>query len=198
MESQLLQIIEFLVQQQFYKPDDIIMDRTKDQRIHVENSGQAIYKFVSLLSAGLSLIIEGNYKKYLEMLKKHFDFDENKVVQNFFKQISFLRSEEREPGLTVTFLLGEVLGDVRETVFKRYLQQIRERLSNHPKGADINFEEVIAQTYERNEPNIALIYNLCFLKFIAKVDNSLTLQETTKALLEKYTRQFIGTIIKED
>lgn len=175
------------------------MDRTKEQRIHVENSGQAIYKFISLLSAGLPIILAGDYTKYLVMLKKHFEFDETKVIRKFSKQVSFLSPEEKEPGLIVTFLLGEVLGDVRETLFKKYLQQIKRELKTQlktKKKTGISFEDVTANAFERNDQNISLIYNLCFLKFIAEVVNSPDLGRVTDSLLNKYTNQFIESVIR--
>ena len=194
MDPQLIQVIEFLVRQQFYKPDDIIMDRTKDQRIHIKNSGQAIFDFISLLSADLSVILDGNHKTYLEKLNRKFKFDIEKVYQNFLKRISTLEPEDRAPHLVVTFLLGDLLGDIRDTVFKQYLQKIKNQVAER-KAEKINFEEVIGKAYERNEPNIAIIYNLCFLKFIAEAVKSNNLQKLTESLLIEYTNQFIDNVM---
>ncbi|NVM53332.1 MAG: hypothetical protein HWN66_06475 [Candidatus Helarchaeota archaeon] len=192
MESQLLEILEFLVRQQFYKPEDIIMDRTKDQRIRVESSGKAIRQFISLLAKDLSDIIAGKYKDYLDKLRTYFNFRIDDVFKSFTERISHIDQEERAYHLIVTFLIGDLLGDIRDQIFKKKLQEIKKRLRNQlgenkdAEQFEADFKTLTGNSFERNEPNIALIYNLCFLEFIAGVVHDDALKQTTKNLLGKY------------
>lgn len=197
MESQLRQVIEFLVRQQFYKPVDIIMDRSKEQEIHVKDSGQAIEQFTAILSDGLPKILEGAYESYLDKLRKKITFNREVVQRLFYKRLMQLSQEEMMPQLIVTFLMGGVISDIREKNFKIRLQILKQRFLDRMqqvKKGDFDFDDIITASFERNDRNIALIYSLSFLEFIAKTVQLKELLEHVESLLAEYMTRFIENL----
>lgn len=195
--EQLQVLVEYLVRQQFYEPEDIILDRTKIQKIHIRTSGQAVNQFTDLLSQDLSEIVTENYRAYLEKVKLHFDFELEKLFQSFSNRISLMEPGDRAVPLLASFLLGELLGDIRERVFEQYLQEIKTRYKTQfTKNEDAekfeqDFKQMTCDSFERNDPNIAIIYNLCFLEFIARVVKDDKLKRTSRILLGKYMNRFV-------
>jgi hypothetical protein len=201
MESLLPDLIEYLVRQQFNPRGDIITDRMKGKKVYIQNAGQAIKKFIELLLKDSSDVSEANYKTYLQKLSKEFNIDLDEVENNFSARLSRLEGEASDLHIIATLLFGELLGSIRERVFNQTLTEIKNRLIENLKikdGSKAEFEENFkTQTcnlFQRNNENISLLYNLCFLDFIAETVHSYKLKKTVKIQLGKYMNRVVKEI----
>ncbi|HUX98968.1 MAG TPA: hypothetical protein VMV49_05405 [Candidatus Deferrimicrobium sp.] len=198
MESTLPDLLEYLVRQQFNPRGDIITDRMKGKKVHIQTAGQAIKKFIELLLKDSSDVLEANYKTYLKKLSKEFHIDLDEVQNNFSERLSRLEGEANDLPIIATLLFGELLGNIRERVFNQILTEIKNRLIENLKikdGSKAKFEENFkTQTcdlFQRNNENISLLYNLCFLEFIAETVHSYKLSRVLKILLGKYMNRVV-------
>ncbi|MFX1298162.1 MAG: hypothetical protein ACFFD2_25330 [Promethearchaeota archaeon] len=193
MEAQLREMIMYLVKQQFSGKGDIIIDRMKTQTVKITGSGRVIDKFIDILGENVSEILMGNFKKYLKEICDKCGLEMEGIFQSFSERIAVLEPEEQNAMLILSTLMGEFLGAIRDASFAETLLEIQNRVKKGLKldeAANLEFEkdftEKVGNLFERNEPNLSFLYNLCFLEFIARLHHSQKVRRTTKIILGKY------------
>jgi len=199
MELQLNEVITFLVRQQFAREGDVITDSTKSQEVHIKGSSRVINRFIKILTENLPDFIAGNYEQYLKKICNYSQLNEaDEIFQAFSAKIGILEPEDMIPPLILTSLMGEFLGKIREKAFKQTLAEIKRRTKVQLKITDENdfeiertIDEKIRDLFQRNESNISLLYNLCFLEYLAILANSPKVQRTARILLGKYMNQVV-------
>jgi len=204
MESQILELIDYLVRQQFSKGGDFITDRMKGQKVHVKYAGRIIQSFCDLLSGksdNMQDLLSGNYEKYLEKLCLALNLDAIKILQAYQNRTAILEPEDRTPPIILTSLLGELLSTIRERAFNETLQEIKTRFKklqgnydNNKEISDLELDNQISELFQKNDMNISLLYNLSFLEFIAITTHSQKVKRTTKILLGKYINRVVETL----
>ena len=203
MEEQLREMVSYLVKQQFARSGDYITDRMKYQNVRIQGSGAAINQFIEILTDELSLLIEGKYDKYLEEICDKCNVEKAEIAEAFSARVSILESEDKIPPLILTSLLGEFLGRIRGGAFKETLQEIKNRVKkrlnitkNPSKKFDQEFDDKIGNLFQRNEPNISILYNLCYLIFIADLVRAPKVKRTSKIQLGKYMNRLVEKLSK--
>ena len=203
MEEQLREMVAYLVKQQFARSGDYITDRMKYQNIRIQGSGAAINQFIEILTDKLSLLIEGFYDTYLEEICSSCNIDKAEITKAFSTRVSILESEDRTPPLILTSLLGEFLGRIREGAFQETLQEVKNRVKkrlkitkNPSKEFDKEFDDKIGNLFQGNEPNISILYNICFLMFIADLVEAPRVKRTSKIQLGKYMNRLVEKLSK--
>ncbi|MFX1295474.1 MAG: hypothetical protein ACFFD2_11580 [Promethearchaeota archaeon] len=201
MESQLLEMINYFVKQQFIKSDDIITDRTKYYELHITGSSRVVNKFIKLFTRDISCFIQGKYKRYLKKLCDSCRIEIEEIYKSFSDRIDNLEPENTNQPLIFTSLIGEFLGKIRECVFKQTIQKIKDRVKNRLKITEKStqkfeeeFKNKIEALFQCNEPNISLLYNLSFLEFITKIVHSNKVKRTSKILLGKHVNRVVKKI----
>ncbi|MHA1276404.1 MAG: hypothetical protein ACTSQI_15285 [Candidatus Helarchaeota archaeon] len=203
MDVQLREIVSFLVKQQFARDNDTISDRMKSQKLHITGSSKLIAQFIDLLARDLSEIIAGNYENYLKEICHYCDLEMAEIVHAFSERIAILEPEDHTPPLILTSLLSEFLGKIREKAFKGALQEIKRRViidqqipDYELQGFNRRFKKLITDLFQRNESNISLLYNLCFLIFLADLLNFNKVKRTTKILQGRYMNRLVQKLSK--
>jgi hypothetical protein len=201
MQPEILELIEYLVRQQFSRGGDLITDRMKQQQVQVRYAGRIIQGFIELLTENIEDILTGNTKRYLENVCGALNIDAQKILQSFLNRTAVLESEDKTPPIIVTSLLGELLGNIRERAFNETLQEIKTRLKKRQGGsnggdglAEMKLDHRIAELFQRNDANISLLYNLSFLEYIAITIRSPKVKRTTRILLGKYINRVVETL----
>jgi hypothetical protein len=203
MDGQLREMVSYLVKQQFAREGDNITDRMKSQNLHITGSGRVIEGFIDLLAEDLAEIVAGNYENYLESICINCSLDMHEIFQGFLDRVALLEPEDKSPLLLLTSLLSEFLGKIRDEAFEGALGEIKNRVMQKRRITDINlqkfelkFEEVVGDLFQRNEPNISLLYNLCFLIFLADLLKSPKVVRTTKILQGRFMNRVVDKISK--
>jgi len=201
MQSEILELIDYLVRGQFSKGGDFITDRMKKQRVQVRYAGRIIQGFIDLLAENIQDILTGAYEKYLVNLCSALNIDSEKILQAYLKKSAVLEAADMTPPIVVTSLLGELLGTIRERAFNETLQEIKNRfkkrrgdLDREEGISDVKVDDRIAELFQRNDDNISLLYNLSFLEFLAGTIHSPKVKRTTKILLGKYINRVVETL----
>ncbi|MDD1779520.1 MAG: hypothetical protein LUQ65_15260 [Candidatus Helarchaeota archaeon] len=201
MQPEILELIEYMIRQQFSLGGDLITDRMKKQRIHVTYAGRIIQGFIELLTANIQDILTGNCEKYLGNICNALKIDAQKILQAFLNRTAVLEAEDKTPPIIVTSLFGELLGNIRERAFNETLQEIKTRLKKREGGsngedqlAEVKLDDRIAELFQRNDDNISLLYNLSFLEYIAVTIHSEKVRRTAKILLGKYINRVVETL----
>ncbi len=203
MDGQLREMISYLVKQQFARDGDNITDRMKSQNLHITGAGRVIEGFIDLLAEDLAEIVAGNYENYLENICINCSLDMHEIFQGFLDRVALLEPEDKSPPLLLTSLLSEFLGKIREEAFEGALGEIKNRVMQRRRVRDVElqefegkFEEVVGNLFQQNEPNISLLYNLCFLIFLADLLNSRKVVRTTKILQGRFMNRVVEKISK--
>jgi hypothetical protein len=203
MDAQLREMITFLVKQQFVRKGDIITDRMKIQDVKIVGSGRIINKFLDLLFKNIPDLTEGNYEDYLTKICSACNIEVGGMFQAFSRRVSILNPEDQIPPLMLSTLMGEFLGTIREVAFSGTLMEIKNRVLRKLKLADnakLEFEKEFAENvgnlHERNEVNLSLLYNLCFLEFLADLMHSPKVKKTSRIQLGKYMNRVVELLSK--
>jgi hypothetical protein len=201
MQSEILELIDYLVRQQFSRGGDFITDRMKQQRVQVRYAGRIIQGFIDLLTENIQDILTGNCEKYLGNLCGALNIDSKKILQAYLNRTAVLDAEDKTPPIIVTSLLGELLGTIRERAFNETLQEIKTRLKKRQGGSngddqmsEVKVDDRISELFQRNDANISLLYNLSFLEYIAGTIHSQKVKRTAKILLGKYINRVVETL----
>lgn len=201
MQPEILELIDYLIRQQFSVGGDVITDRMKKQRVQVRYAGRIIQGFFELLTENIQDILTGNCEKYLGNVCGALNIDAKKILQAYLNRTAVLEAEDKTPPIIITSLLGELLGNIRERAFNETLQEIKTRLKKRRGGSngddqleEVNLDDRIAELFQRNDENISLLYNLSFLEFIAITIHSEKVKRTAKILLGKYINRVVETL----
>ncbi len=200
MEAQLVEMLNFLVKQQFIREGDIVTDRMKTKEVHIRGSGRAIKDFIRLLNDNISLVVEEKYENYLDTLCGICDLDIQRVMEAFSARLPVLEEHDRTPPLMLSMLMAEFLGKIRERAFEETLEEIKRRtrwdlkISEGDEEFEQRFDDIIKDFFQRNEPNLSLLYNLCFLDFIAMIIHSNKVRRTVKIILGLYMNKVVEKV----
>jgi hypothetical protein len=201
MQPEILELIEYLVRQQFSKGGDVITDRMKKAHVQVKYAGRIIQGFIELLTANVQDVLTGDCERYLGNVCSALNIDAKKILQAYLQRTAVLEAEDKTPPIIVTSLLGELLGNIRERAFNETLHEIKTRLKERRGGsngedqlAEVKLDDRIAELFQRNDENISLLYNLSFLEFIAVTIHSQKVRRTAKILLGKYINRVVETL----
>lgn len=201
MQSEIRELIDYLVRGQFSQGGDFITDRLRKQRVQVRYAGRIIQGFIDLLSENIQDILTGNYEKYLKNLCSALNIDSEKILQGFLRKSAVLEAADITPPIVLTSILGELMGLIRERAFNETLQEIKNRFKQRRGGtngegeiSEVKVDDRIAELFQRNDENISLLYNLSFLEYLASAIHSPKVKRTTKILLGKYINRVVETL----
>jgi hypothetical protein len=202
MQPEIIDLINYLVRQQFSRGGDVITDRMKRQEVQVRYAGRIIQGFIDLLTENIEdFLTSGNTERSLTNICNALNIDAQKILQAYLNRTAILESEDKTPPIIVTSLLSELLGNIRERAFNETLQEIKTRWKQRQRGtngedqlAEVKLDDRIAELFQRNDANISLLYNLSFLEYIAITIRSPKVKRTTKILLGKYINRVVETL----
>ena len=204
-------IVKFLLYQQFYYGNDIIYGRTREISESINGSGKVIEKFLEILISNLHLIRKKKYIEYLELFSLNFfNINVNKIYQSFLEELNNIGTNI-DFNLIISIFIGKLLQHLREQCFNEILSEIRiilieklARLKTRSSELKSKLEEVVEAKLEKlhnlfalNSPEISLIYNLAFLKFLAFKLEEFKVYKTTIKLLNKYIEIVSNKLIDE-
>lgn len=203
------EVIKYLLFQQFYYGEDVIYGRTRDVSEYISGSGYVIEAFLKILVKDIQLIRDKKYKEYLEIFSNNgYGFNYEAVYDRFLNTCKNL-NQELTPQLVTSFLVSEMLMEIRKDCFDETLNEIRIILIEYVTRSnkkrknqmDLDLESIINQKMEKmrhlysiNSKDIGMIYNLSFLKMIAfKIEDFKVYKHTTK-LLQKYIENVVALL----
>lgn len=205
------EVIKFLLFQQFYYGDDIIYGRTRDVSVVVRGSGEIIEKFYINLVEQISLIRQHQYKDYLQYFNDFiFPINTKDIYIRFKGAYDNIEKDQLTPQIITSFLLSEILVEIRKKCFDEALNEIKiiliEKVTKFNKELDTEKKLEISedfvvdkmnnlkQLFSLNDGNIGIIYNLSFLKTLAYKYTDMKVYNLTKKMLLRYMENVVEKI----
>ncbi|MHA1728561.1 MAG: hypothetical protein ACTSWY_07495 [Promethearchaeota archaeon] len=207
-----VQLIKFLLFQQFYYGNDMIYGRTKEINVYIEGSGAVIEKFYGILISNIELIRSNHHKEYLEWFNREvLSIEVDKIYDKFMKNYEILDKAQRNPQIISSILIGGLLMAIKTDCFNETLNEIKIILiENHTKlnkkidpskRIDVSEEfinlkmERLKKLFSLNNGKIGISYNLAFLKALSyRFDLGLKVYKKTKQILRKYIQEITELI----
>jgi hypothetical protein len=208
-----IELIRFLLDQQFYYGNDFIIGRNKDISCFIEGSGATIERFYGNLIENIEDIRSGQYNEYLEKFYiTVYPIDTKFIFDKINVKFNLLEREQLTPEIIASILIGELLMYIKKICFEDALIELKviliELIQKHnknqidPENRIELTEEYIESKMKRlkklfslNNGEIGMIYNLAFLQSIAlKVD--LEVYKNTKIALKTYMEKVGESLLK--
>lgn len=203
------EVIKYLLFQQFYYGDDVIYGRTRDISEYINGSGHVIESFLKMLTKDIQLIRDKKYQEYLQNFANEAYIFNCEAVYNRFMNTCKNLNQELSSQLVTSFLISELLMEIRKDCFDETLNEIRiiliDNITKLNKKRnireDFDLESIINQKMEKmrhlysiNSNDIGMIYNLSFLKMIAFKIEDFKVNKYTVKLLQKYVENVIALL----
>ena len=201
--KQLYNATDNLINQQFYAGgQDIIIGRTPEVSLKISNSGQIIRKFKDLFNQNLELFIEGKYLEFLRLFKKIKGLDENYIREIYQDlQLKFETLKEAENINIVTLyslVLNSLISSIRDLNFGESIREIKIRVLKKSKIREYNIQEALDKLFMRNDDNISILYNICYLDTLAESFNYKKVAHICKIQKSKFINRIVKLIISSN
>ena len=102
-------IARYLLYHQFYYGGDRIYGRTKDRSEYIEDAGNAIEDFYSLITKPINLIDEGHIEQYLEFFNENVNNIPIEAIMDKYKEKIDILGQDMNRKMTLTVIIGESL-----------------------------------------------------------------------------------------
>lgn len=191
-------MVRYLLYQQFYYGEDNIYGRTKDLYEHIEDAGNAIEAFYSLITKPIDLIDMGQADKYLEFFnEKIFEIPKEAILDKF-KDYKNNLGTDMSRGIILTVIVGESLMEVHDKCFNATIVQLIEFIMKNRSleaSQKAEIERRIKVLYGKSNTFIGMIYSLSFMEFIGNKIQNQNIVNKCRNLLEKYYGLILNLII---
>jgi hypothetical protein len=189
-----------LVNQQFYKDgQDIIIGRTPEISLKINNSGQIIRKFKDLFNENLELFLDGKYLEFLRLFKRIKGLDENyikEIYQDLQLKFENLKDADHINNVILySLLLNSLISSIRDLNFGESIKEIKKRILKKYKIPENKIQGELDKLFMRNDKNVSILYNLSYLDTLAESFNYHKVAHICKIQKSKFINRIVKLII---
>ena len=129
----------------------------------------------------------------IKTIVKTLPIDIEVIENDFNANTSQLTKEELSPELIVNFLVGPIRSNLQNKSFEKAIDDImflafmREKTLKPREALKRNLREM----YEMNDPCIAMLYNLVFLRFLASIYGKEEVKYRVNGWVTKYSNELV-------